>query len=338
MKILLTGGMGFIGSHTAVVLQEAGHIPVLFDNLSNAAPSVVERIERITRHAPKFIEGDIRDGALLEKVLREEAIDAVIHFAGLKSVGESVEKPLEYFDNNLTGTLRLLEAMRATGVKRLIFSSSSTVYGTPAHLPIKESDPTGEATNPYGRTKLMIEEMLSDLCHADPAWSVVCLRYFNPIGAHKSGLIGEDPKGIPNNLLPYIAQVAVGKLEKLGVFGDDYDTPDGTGVRDYIHVVDLARGHVKAIQKLEEEPKVRIYNLGTGHGYSVLQVLHAFEKACGKTLPYEIKPRRAGDIATCYCAPEKAKRELGWEAEYGIDEMCADSWRWQSMNPNGYND
>lgn len=330
MKILLTGGMGFIGSHTAVVLQEAGHIPVLFDNLSNAAPSVVERIERITRHAPKFIEGDIRDGALLEKVLREEAIDAVIHFAGLKSVGESVEKPLEYFDNNLTGTLRLLEAMRATGVKRLIFSSSSTVYGTPAHLPIKESDPTGEATNPYGRTKLMIEEMLSDLCHADPAWSVVCLRYFNPIGAHPSGLIGDDPNGIPNNLLPYVSRVANGRLPYLNIFGNDYDTPDGTGVRGYIHVMDLARGHAAALPYCMSHEGWKAVNLGCGRGYSVLEIVAAFEMASGRKVPVKFAPRRAGDIAANWCDPTLARDLFGWEAKLTIDDMCRDAWNFES--------
>lgn len=330
MKILLTGGMGFIGSHTAVVLQEAGHIPVLFDNLSNAAPSVVERIERITGHAPKFIEGDIRDGALLEKVLREEAIDAVIHFAGLKSVGESVEKPLEYFDNNLTGTLRLLEAMRATGVKRLIFSSSSTVYGTPAHLPLKESDPTGEATNPYGRTKLMIEEMLSDLCHADPTWSVVCLRYFNPIGAHPSGLIGDDPNGIPNNLLPYVSRVANGRLPYLNIFGNDYDTPDGTGVRDYIHVMDLARGHAAALPYCMSHEGWKAVNLGCGRGYSVLEIVAAFEKASGRKVPVKFAPRRAGDIAANWCDPTLARDLFGWKAELTIDDMCRDAWNFES--------
>ena len=277
-----------------------------------------------------------RDG--VDGIFQKENIDSVIHFAGYKAVGESVQKPLEYYHNNITGTLILCDVMRKYGVKNIIFSSSATVYGDPAFVPITEECPKGKITNPYGQTKAMLEQILTDLHVADPEWNVVLLRYFNPIGAHKAGIIGEDPKGIPNNLVPYIAQVAVGKLEKLGVFGNDYDTPDGTGVRDYIHVVDLARGHVKAMKKFQEEPQVRIYNLGTGKGYSVLEVLHAFEKACGKTLPYEIKPRRAGDIATCYADPSKAKRELGWEAEYGIEEMCQDSWRWQSMNPNGYND
>ena len=337
MRVLLTGGMGFIGSHTAVVLQEAGREPVLYDNLSNADQGVAGRITAITGKTPKFIEGDIRDEARLEKTLREEGIEAVIHFAGLKAVGESVVKPLEYYDNNLIGTIRLLEAMKKAGVKRLIFSSSSTVYGTPKSLPLRESDPTGEATNPYGRTKLQIEEILSDLCRADPEWSAICLRYFNPIGAHPSGLIGEDPNGIPNNLMPYISQTAIGKRDHLNVFGNDYPTPDGTGVRDYIHVVDLARGHVCAIRKLETNCGLFICNLGTGKGYSVLEVLHAFEKACGKQIPYVIDPRRPGDIAECYADPTKAKNELGWVAQYGIEDMCADSWNWQQKNPDGYN-
>ena len=338
MAILVTGGAGYIGSHTCVELLNSGYEVVVMDNLYNASEKALERVEQITGKKVTFYNVDMLDKEAMNQIFEKEKIDSVIHFAGYKAVGESVQKPLEYYHNNITGTLNLCDVMRNHGVKNIIFSSSATVYGDPAFIPITEECPKGKITNPYGQTKGMLEQILTDLNVSDPEWNVVLLRYFNPIGAHKSGLIGEDPKGIPNNLLPYIAQVAVGKLEKLGVFGDDYDTPDGTGVRDYIHVVDLARGHVKAIQKLEVEPKVRIYNLGTGHGYSVLQVLHAFEKACGKTRPYEIRPRRAGDIATCYCAPEKAKRELGWEAEYGIDEMCADSWRWQSMNPNGYND
>ena len=338
MAILVTGGAGYIGSHTCVELLNSGYDVVVMDNLYNASEKALERVEQITGKKVTFYNVDMLDKEAMNQIFEKEKIDSVIHFAGYKAVGESVQKPLEYYHNNITGTLNLCDVMRNHGVKNIIFSSSATVYGDPAFIPITEECPKGKITNPYGQTKGMLEQILTDLNVSDPEWNVVLLRYFNPIGAHKSGLIGEDPKGIPNNLLPYIAQVAVGKLEKLGVFGDDYDTPDGTGVRDYIHVVDLARGHVKAIQKLEEEPKVRIYNLGTGHGYSVLQVLHAFEKACGKTIPYEVKPRRAGDIATCYCAPEKAARELGWKAEYGIDEMCADSWRWQSMNPNGYND
>ena len=338
MAILVTGGAGYIGSHTCVELLNSGYEVVVMDNLYNASEKALERVEQITGKKLTFYNVDMLDKDAMNAIFEKESIDSVIHFAGYKAVGESVQKPLEYYHNNITGTLNLCDVMRHHGVKKLIFSSSATLYGDPAFVPITEECPKGKITNPYGHTKGMLEQILTDLHVSDPEWNVVLLRYFNPIGAHKSGLIGEDPKGIPNNLLPYIAQVAVGKLQKLGVFGDDYDTPDGTGVRDYIHVVDLARGHVKAVQKLEAAPEVRIYNLGTGHGYSVLQVLHAFEKACGKTLPYEIKPRRAGDIATCYCAPEKAKRELGWVAEYGIDEMCADSWRWQSMNPNGYND
>ena len=311
MAILVTGGAGYIGSHTCVELLNSGYEVVVMDNLYNASEKALERVEQITGKKLTFYNVDMLDKDAMNAIFEKESIDSVIHFAGYKAVGESVQKPLEYYHNNITGTLNLCDVMRHHGVKKLIFSSSATVYGDPAFVPITEECPKGKITNPYGQTKGMLEQILTDLHVSDPEWNVVLLRYFNPIGAHKSGLIGEDPKGIPNNLLPYIAQVAVGKLQKLGVFGDDYDTPDGTGVRDYIHVVDLARGHVKAVQKLEAAPEVRIYNLGTGHGYSVLQVLHAFEKACGKTLPYEIKPRRAGDIATCYCAPEKAKRELG---------------------------
>ena len=338
MSILVTGGAGFIGSHTCVELLNAGYDVVVVDNLYNASPKALERVKEITGKDLKFYEADIRDREALNEVFDKEEVESVIHFAGLKAVGESVVKPLEYYENNIGGTITLCDVMRNHGVKNIIFSSSATVYGDPAFIPITEECPKGTCTNPYGWTKWMLEQILTDLHTADPEWNVVLLRYFNPIGAHKSGKIGEDPKGIPNNLVPYIAQVAVGKLEKLGVFGNDYDTPDGTGVRDYIHVVDLAIGHVKAMKKFEEKPEVRIYNLGTGKGYSVLQVLHAFEKACGKTLPYEIKPRRAGDIAQCYADPSKARAELGWEAQYGIDEMCADTWRWQSMNPNGYND
>lgn len=336
MAVLVTGGAGYIGSHTCVELLENGYEVVVMDNLYNSSEKALERVEQITGKKLKFYNVDMLDKEAMEEIFEKEDIDSVIHFAGYKAVGESVRKPLEYYHNNITGTLNLCDVMRRHGVKKIIFSSSATVYGDPAFIPITEECPKGKITNPYGQTKGMLEQILTDLNVSDPEWSVVLLRYFNPIGAHKSGLIGEDPKGIPNNLLPYIAQVAVGKLERLGVFGNDYDTPDGTGVRDYIHVVDLARGHVKAMKKFEEAPAVRIYNLGTGHGYSVLQVLHAFEKACGKELPYEIKRRRAGDIATCYADPSKAKAELGWEAEYGIDEMCADSWRWQSTNPDGY--
>ncbi len=338
MAVLVTGGAGYIGSHTCVELLNNGYEVVVMDNLYNSNEKALERVEQITGKKVTFYNVDMLDREAMNEIFEKETIDSVIHFAGYKAVGESVRKPLEYYHNNITGTLNLCDVMRNHGVKNIIFSSSATVYGDPAFVPITEDCPKGQITNPYGQTKGMLEQILTDLHVSDPEWNVVLLRYFNPIGAHKAGIIGEDPKGIPNNLVPYIAQVAVGKLEKLGVFGDDYDTPDGTGVRDYIHVVDLAKGHVKAMKKFEDQPEVRIYNLGTGNGYSVLQVLHAFEKACGKTLPYEMKPRRAGDIATCYADPAKAKAELGWEAEYGIEEMCEDSWRWQSMNPNGYNE
>ena len=296
----------------------------------------MERVQQITGKSVVFYEADIRDKEAMGNIFDQEKVDAVIHFAGLKAVGESVAKPMEYYENNLAGTLNLCQVMKEHQVKNIIFSSSATVYGDPAFVPITEDCPKGTCTNPYGWTKWMLEQILTDIQKSDPQWNVILLRYFNPIGAHKSGLLGEDPKGIPNNLLPYVAQVAIGKLECVGVFGDDYDTPDGTGVRDYIHVVDLAKGHVKAIEKLKDKEGVSIYNLGTGNGYSVLQVIHAFEKACGHPLKYQIKPRRAGDIASCYCDPTKAKEELGWEAEYGIEEMCQDSWRWQSKNPNGY--
>ena len=334
--ILVTGGAGYIGSHTCVELLEAGYDVVVVDNLSNSSCESLNRVEKITGKSLKFHEADIRDEQALDKIFGSCKVDAVIHFAGLKAVGESVSKPQEYYDNNITGTLTLTKVMKAHGCKNIIFSSSATVYGDPAFVPITEDCPKGMCTNPYGWTKWMLEQILTDLNTADKEWNVILLRYFNPIGAHKSGLIGEDPKGIPNNLLPYVAQVAIGKLECIGVFGNDYNTPDGTGVRDYIHVVDLAKGHVKAIKKLEDKQGVSIYNLGTGNGYSVLQVINAFSKACGHGLKYQIKPRRPGDIAACYCDPTKALKELGWKAEYGIDEMCADSWRWQSMNPEGY--
>lgn len=336
MSILVAGGAGYIGSHTCVELLEAGYEVVVVDNLYNASPESLKRVEKITGKTVTFYEADILDKEALNKIFDAHEIEAVIHFAGYKAVGESVQKPIEYYHNNMTGTLVLCDVMRAHGVKNIVFSSSATVYGDPAQIPITENCPKGQPTNPYGWTKSMLEQVLTDIHTSDPEWNVILLRYFNPIGAHKSGMIGEDPKGIPNNLLPYVAQVAVGKRECLGVFGNDYDTPDGTGVRDYIHVVDLAAGHVKAIDKLREKPGVEVYNLGTGNGYSVLQVVAAFEKACGHKVPYEIKPRREGDIATCYCDPQKAKAELGWEAKYGIDEMCADTWRWQSNNPDGY--
>lgn len=336
MKILCTGGAGYIGSHTCVELLNEGYEVVVIDNLSNSSEVALERVEQITGKKLTFYKGDIRDKDILEKIFFENEINAVIHFAGLKAVGESVEKPLEYYENNIGGTLALCDVMRSHGVKNIIFSSSATVYGDPAFIPITEECPKGTPTNPYGWTKSMLEQILTDIHTSDNEWNVVLLRYFNPIGAHESGLIGEDPKGIPNNLVPYIAQVAVGKREALGVFGNDYDTPDGTGVRDYIHVVDLAKGHVKALSKLAPGCGVSIYNLGTGVGYSVLDVLHAYEKACGKTLSYVIKPRRAGDIATCYCNAEKAKRELSWVAEKNISDMCTDSYRWQCKNPDGY--
>ena len=335
MAILVTGGTGFIGSHTVVELINAGKEVVIVDNFSNSKPEVLNRIEKITGTRPVFYQADLLDKPAIDRIFEEQKIDAVIHFAGFKAVGESVHKPLEYYHNNITGTLMLCQSMKEHQCKRIVFSSSATVYGMNNPVPFKEGMPTS-ATNPYGYTKVMIEQILSDLHVADPEWSVVLLRYFNPIGAHDSGLIGEDPNGIPNNLMPYIAKVAVGKLEKVHVFGNDYPTPDGTGVRDYIHVVDLARGHVCAIRKLETGCGLFICNLGTGKGYSVLEVLHAFEKACGHELPYVIEDRRPGDIAACYADPTKAKNELGWVAEYGIEEMCADSWRWQSQNPDGY--
>jgi UDP-glucose 4-epimerase len=336
MAILVTGGAGYIGSHTCVELLNAGHDVVVVDNLVNSSEESLKRVEKITGKSVKFYEADLLDRDAMNKIFDNEKIDSVIHFAGLKAVGESVSKPLEYYYNNVTGTLVLCDVMRNHGVKNIVFSSSATVYGSPKTVPITEDFPLS-VTNPYGRTKLMLEEILQDLVVADPEWNVVLLRYFNPIGAHKSGLIGENPKGIPNNLIPYITQVAVGKLESVGVFGDDYDTPDGTGVRDYIHVVDLAIGHVKAIDKMSKEKGgVLIYNLGTGNGYSVLDMVKSFEKACGKKISYTIKPRRPGDIATCYADSSKAKNELGWVAERDLAQMCEDSWRWQSNNPNGY--
>ncbi|MBO7711317.1 MAG: UDP-glucose 4-epimerase GalE [Lachnospiraceae bacterium] len=339
MKILVTGGAGYIGSHTCVELLNAGYEVVIVDDLYNASAKAVDRIREITGKELTFCEADICDREALSRIFDEHNdVEAVIHFAGYKAVGESVAKPIEYYQNNLAGTLTLADVMRQHGVKNIIFSSSATVYGDPAFVPITEDCPKGICTNPYGWTKWMLEQILTDIQKADNEWNVILLRYFNPIGAHKSGKLGEDPKGIPNNLLPYVAQVAIGKLPCLGVFGDDYDTPDGTGVRDYIHVVDLAAGHVKAIKKLADKEGVSIYNLGTGNGYSVLQIVKAFEKACGHPIRYEIKPRRPGDIATCYCDPSKAKAELGWDAQYGIDEMCEDSWRWQSMNPNGFDE
>lgn len=336
MRILVTGGAGYIGSHTCLELLNQGHEVVVFDNLSNSSEESLNRVKTLTGKDLTFYKADMLDREAMERIFSQEKIDAVIHFAGLKAVGESVAKPLEYYYNNITGTLILCDVMRKHGVKKIIFSSSATVYGDPAFIPITEECPKGQCTNPYGWTKSMLEQILTDIQKADPEWSVILLRYFNPVGAHESGMIGEDPEGIPNNLTPYITQVAVGKLKEVGVFGNDYDTPDGTGVRDYIHVMDLADGHVKALKKFEDKPDVYVYNLGTGHGYSVLDMIHTFSKAVGKEIPYVIKPRRPGDIATCYADPSKAKKELGWEAKRGIDEMCADGWKWQSMNPNGY--
>ena len=336
MKILVTGGTGYIGSHTCVELLNKGYEVVVFDNLYNSKIDVVDKIEKITGKKITFYKADMLDKESMRPIFEENKIDAVIHFAGYKAVGESVAKPLMYYQNNITGTLNLCELMKEYGCKRIIFSSSATVYGDPAQIPITEACPKGTCTNPYGWTKSMLEQILSDFYTSDNEWSVVLLRYFNPIGAHESGLLGESPNGIPNNLMPYIMQVAVGKLPELGVFGDDYDTPDGTGVRDYIHVVDLAKGHVKAIEKIEENPGVKIYNLGTGKGYSVLDVINNVSKAVGKEIPYVIAERRAGDIAECYADPALAKEELGWEAQYGMKEMCEDSWNWQQKNPNGY--
>ena len=337
MAILVSGGAGYIGSHTCVELLAAGYDIVVADNYYNSCPEALARVKKIAGKDFRFVEADMTDKDAVEKIFAEnEDIDCVIQFAAYKAVGESVSKPIEYYSNNLACTLNILDVMRRHNCHNIIFSSSATVYGDPASVPIREDFPVGGTTNPYGTTKVFTEQILTDCCKADPELNVALLRYFNPIGAHPSGLIGEDPNGIPNNLVPYIAKVAVGKLEKVHVFGNDYPTPDGTGVRDYIHVVDLARGHVAAIKKLEEKPGLFICNLGTGHGYSVLDVINAFSKACGKEIPYVIDPRRPGDIAECWCDPSKAKRELGWEAQYGIEEMCAHSWNWQSHNPDGY--
>ena len=337
MAILVSGGAGYIGSHTCVELLAAGYDIVVADNYYNSCPEALARVKKIAGKDFRFVEADMTDKDAVEKIFAEnEDIDCVIQFAAYKAVGESVSKPIEYYSNNLACTLNILDVMRRHNCHNIIFSSSATVYGDPASVPIREDFPVGGTTNPYGTTKVSTERILTDCCHADPELNVALLRYFNPIGAHPSGLIGEDPNGIPNNLVPYIAKVAVGKLEKVHVFGNDYPTPDGTGVRDYIHVVDLARGHVAAIKKLEQKPGLFICNLGTGHGYSVLDVINAFSKACGKEIPYVIDPRRPGDIAECWCDPSKAKRELGWEVQYGIEEMCAHSWNWQSHNPDGY--
>ena len=338
MSILVTGGAGYIGSHTVVELLNIGKEVVVVDNLSNSSAKSLDRVKEITGKSVKFYKADILDRDALEEIFEKEDIESCIHFAGLKAVGESVAKPWEYYNNNITGTLVLVDVMRKHGCKNIIFSSSATIYGEPAFVPITEECPKGVCTNPYGWTKSMLEQILCDIQKADNEWNVVILRYFNPIGSHKSGLIGENPNGIPNNLMPYITQVAVGKLEQLGVFGDDYDTHDGTGVRDYIHVVDLAKGHVKALAKLEKGSGLNIYNLGTGTGYSVLDMVKSFEKANNIKVPYTIKPRRAGDIATCYADASKAREELGWVAENGIVEMCEDAWRWQKNNPNGFED
>jgi len=337
MTILVTGGAGYIGSHTCVELLERGYDVVVVDNLDNSSEKSLERVQQITGKAAKFYKADLLDRPALENIFDENKVDAVIHFAGLKAVGESVSLPLKYYHNNITGTLILCEVMKSHGVKNIVFSSSATVYGNPASVPITENFPTG-ATNPYGRTKLMLEEIFRDLYVSDNEWNIALLRYFNPVGAHKSGLIGENPRGIPNNLTPYITQVAVGKRERVSVYGNDYNTPDGTGVRDYIHVVDLAIGHVRAIEKLTTNPGVITVNLGTGRGYSVLEVIAAFSKACEMDIPYVIAPRRPGDIDASYADTALAKELLGWEAERGIDEMCADAWRWQKNNPNGYDD
>ena len=337
MSILVSGGAGYIGSHTCIELMKAGYEILVADNLYNSCEEALHRVEQIAGKPVPFINIDLCDQPAVDKLFADHPeIDAVIHFAAYKAVGESVQKPLEYYSNNLISALNVLNAMKKYGVKNFVFSSSATVYGDPASVPIREDFPVGATTNPYGATKVMNENMLKDICKADPTMNVALLRYFNPIGAHESGLIGEDPNGIPNNLVPYIAKVAVGKLKEVHVFGNDYPTPDGTGVRDYIHVVDLARGHVAALKKLSTNCGLFICNLGTGHGYSVLDVIKAYSKACGKDLPYVIDPRRPGDIAECYADPTKAREELGWEAEYGIDEMCASSYKWQSMNPNGY--
>ena len=336
MNILLTGGAGYIGSHTIIELDNAGHSVVVVDNLVNSNPESLRRVAKIIGKEIPFYNVDVRDKEALSKVFDENKFDAVIHFAGLKAVGESVSKPLEYYHNNMTGTFILLDVMRQHGCKNIIFSSSATVYGDPAIIPITEECPKSHCTNPYGQTKSMLEEVLMDVQKADPEWNVVLLRYFNPIGAHQSGMIGENPNGIPNNLMPYITQTAVGIRKELGIYGNDYDTPDGTGVRDYIHVCDLASGHVAALKAIKRNSGLAIYNLGTGHGYSVLDVVNAFMKVNDVNVPYVIKPRRPGDIATCYCNPAKAKAELGWQAQYGIEEMCRDSWNWQKNNPNGY--
>ena len=335
-SILVTGGAGYIGTHTALALLQAGYTVVVLDNLSNSSPQALDRVAQIAGRATRLVQGDVRDTALLQRLFAEHDFSAVLHFAGLKAVGESVREPLRYYDNNVAGTLALCRAMQDAGVFTLVFSSSATVYGDPAHMPISEATPTGQPTNPYGRTKLIAEELTADLAAADARWRVAVLRYFNPVGAHPSGLIGEDPGGIPNNLLPYISKVAVGQLPELAVFGNDYPTPDGTGVRDYIHVVDLAEGHLAALAALQTRSGWNVWNLGTGQGYSVLEMLQSFEAASGRRVPYRIAPRRPGDIAQCWADPTKARQELGWQAQRGLAEMMADAWRWQAGNPQGY--
>ena len=335
MKILVTGGTGYIGSHTCVQLIDKGWQPVILDSLVNSKVSVIDRIEHITGHRPPFIQGDVRDADLLGKLLSEHSIEAVIHFAGLKAVGESVAQPLRYYDNNVHGSVVLMQAMQQCGVKTLVFSSSATVYGDATEMPLKEDAPTA-ATNPYGQSKLMVEKIIADFCHSDPSWSITALRYFNPVGAHQSGLMGEDPKGTPNNLMPYLAQVAVGRREELEVFGNDYQTRDGTGVRDYIHVIDLANGHLAALTHGHGNAGHHVFNLGTGNGHSVLELLNAFGKACGKELKFKIVSRRPGDVAASWADPSHALSTLGWQFEKTIDDMCQDTWRWQSQNPNGY--
>lgn len=336
ITVLVTGGAGYVGSHTTLALLQAGYQVVVLDNLCNSSAASLNRVSQLAGRSPFFFQGDIRDRPLLDRLFAEYAIDAVLHFAGLKAVGESVAQPLRYYNNNLHGSQVLLLACTDAGVFDFVFSSSATVYGEPAQMPISEACPVGQPTNPYGRSKLMVEDMLRDLAASDPRWRIAILRYFNPVAAHESGLIGEDPNGIPNNLLPYIAQVAVGKLPELAIFGNDYPTPDGTGVRDYIHVVDLAEGHLRALEALQTRNGAQVWNLGTGQGYSVLDMVRAFETASGKPVPYHVAPRRPGDIATCYADPVKAEHELGWKARRGLDEMMRDAWRWQSMNPDGY--
>ncbi|GAB4591230.1 UDP-galactose-4-epimerase [Edwardsiella tarda] len=336
MIVLVTGGSGYIGSHTCLQLLQAGHTPVIVDNLCNSKVSVLDRIAALGGTRPVLYQGDVRDRALLTRIFAEHAIDAVIHFAGLKAVGESVQRPLAYYDNNVGGTLVLLEVMQQAGVHNIIFSSSATVYGDQPQVSYVEAMPTGMPSSPYGRSKLMVEQILQDLQHASPAWSVTLLRYFNPVGAHPSGTMGEDPQGIPNNLMPYISQVAIGRRDSLAIFGNDYPTPDGTGVRDYIHVMDLADGHLAALQAKCHQPGVHIYNLGAGVGYSVLQVVDAFSQACGKAVPYHFAPRRAGDLPAYWADAAKAERELGWRVHHSLAQMAEDTWRWQSRNPNGY--